>query len=220
MTSDPESSTTSLKKSYTDKNIDASIKTTEDNWKQQIDDIVNNETFPLPRNYNTITPLSSIQFLIPNNSSSTSPSPSLWAVENAVHYMFQVNLDLIENEKAFVLDSISKEIEIYGDLFVIMIKSTIFDRRTNPYLASELLQIIGEIEHPKSHRSRLWLLENCLLNPSKYIRDGAGIGLSNLGDPEAIPFVLKAIENETSSVLISNLRLVLTRLQQTQQCKQ
>jgi hypothetical protein len=77
----------------------------------------------------------------------------------------------------------------------------------------EGLRWLGQIEHPGSYRSRLLLLERSLLSHSKWIRDGASLGLASMRDKHALPYLHKAIDSEKIPELKKDLELVLDALE-------
>jgi hypothetical protein len=88
-------------------------------------------------------------------------------------------------------------VERYSKAAIEALADLILGENVNPEVASEALRWLGQIENPLSHRERRWLLEKSLLSSrSAKIRDGALLGLSFLGDPEAIPYVARAIQQE------------------------
>lgn len=73
----------------------------------------------------------------------------------------------------------------------------------------ELLRQFGLIEHEPSHERRLRVLKDSLKSPGPRIRDAAGLGLSFLDDPSALPALQTAHETETEGWLRDNLKLVI-----------
>jgi hypothetical protein len=90
--------------------------------------------------------------------------------------------------------------------------SVIESRGTTPVIAAEVLKELGRIRNSASHASRLWVLERALNQPSPYIRDGAGLGLSMLADARAIPYLCRAVENEPNPQTRADLQLVIDEL--------
>lgn len=86
--------------------------------------------------------------------------------------------------------------------------------RANPQVISEALRWLGQIRHPVSHRSRLSLLEGNLRSPSRWIRDGAALGLASMKDTHAVPYLREAIRKEQIPDLRDDLELVLDTLEQ------
>lgn len=82
-------------------------------------------------------------------------------------------------------------------------------------VVSEVLRWIGRLNHPSSHRERLWLLMRCLSHFSVQVRDSACLGLASLDDPAAIPAIREAIAREGSSELGEDMKQVLSELEST-----
>lgn len=80
----------------------------------------------------------------------------------------------------------------------------------------EALRLIGAIVDPMTHQLRLWLLAWCLNSVSPLVRDGASLGLSEMNDPSAIPYLQAAIDREQGSALRQDLIQVLEYLQSEQ----
>jgi hypothetical protein len=85
-------------------------------------------------------------------------------------------------------------------------------RRTSPVVAAEILKELGRLRDAASHGARLWILEYALRSTSPITRDGAGLGLARLGDPDALPFVQRAIDEEGVHETRSDLLLVAEEL--------
>lgn len=86
--------------------------------------------------------------------------------------------------------------------------------RTQPIIAAEVLKELGRDRNAASHAGRLWILERALSQSCPFIRDGAGLGLARLGDPSAIPYLLRAAENEPDAQIRADLQLVIDELQE------
>jgi hypothetical protein len=128
----------------------------------------------------------------------------------------QIFEDGIESEFSRGLISIIKE---YGNDAMIVIANLIVTDQVNAEVASEALRWLGHIDHPKTYRYRLWVLERSLYCSSVRIRDGAVLGLSFLNDPHAISYLKRAIERETCKELRRDMEQVLAHLENTQQCR-
>jgi len=90
--------------------------------------------------------------------------------------------------------------------------SVIAAERTTPIIAAEVLKELGGLRNATSHARRRWVLERALRSPWPFTRDGAGLGLARLGDPNAIPALRRAAENEPSAEIRSGLHLVIDEL--------
>lgn len=102
-----------------------------------------------------------------------------------------------------------------GDIAIEAITETITDNDVNTETASESLRWLGLIEDPATHDSRLRLLEQCLNSLSPHIRDGAVLGLSFLDDPNVIPHLVAAVEQEKYVELREDMKQVLDQLECT-----
>jgi hypothetical protein len=84
--------------------------------------------------------------------------------------------------------------------------------RTPPAVSAEILKELGRIRDAASHAARLWVLEHALQSPFPLTRDGAGLGLARLGDPDALRYLERAIQHEPVAELRDDLRLVADEL--------
>jgi hypothetical protein len=84
--------------------------------------------------------------------------------------------------------------------------------RTPPIIAAEILKELGRMRDPASHWDRRWLLERALSVPSPFVKDGAGLGLARLGDPEALRYLRRAIDAEADAQTRTDLQLVVDEL--------
>lgn len=67
---------------------------------------------------------------------------------------------------------------------------------------SEILRVLGDIKHEGSHVARFWLLVHCMLSEEDpWIRSSAAVGLAALGDPLAVPYLLRRAEGESIELL-------------------
>ena len=113
-------------------------------------------------------------------------------------------------------EGLEQVIERFGDGALDEIRELILNEETKSAIAMEALQYIGRSDCKRWRVSRRRVLERCLLESrSAWIRDGAGLGLASLDDPQSIESLEKAIAKETSSVLQNDLRLVLNQLKDT-----
>jgi len=86
--------------------------------------------------------------------------------------------------------------------------------RTNEVMG-EALRWIGRMEHEPTYALRLGMLCECLSSPSMLVRDGAGLGLSSLDDPRALPMLEQTIAAEQSPTLRRDLQQVADQLRET-----
>jgi hypothetical protein len=81
-----------------------------------------------------------------------------------------------------------------------------------PQVVFEALRWLGSIDHTESHKSRLHLLEKSLSSPSRWIRDGAALGLATIKDMHSIPYLQAAVEKEPIAELREDMKAVLNKL--------
>jgi len=103
----------------------------------------------------------------------------------------------------------------YGNDALKVVKDLITEGRINSEIASEALRWFGLMEHPYTYESRLSFLEECLFNPSLYIRDGALLGISFLDDPKALPYLKEAFRLEKCSEFKDEMKVVIEQLEET-----
>lgn len=101
----------------------------------------------------------------------------------------------------------------HSELAILEVARLIVSEKADPRVASEALKWLGRIKHVDSASFRLWLLLRGLTSSSPLVREGAGLGLSFMNEPMAIPFLSQAVERERISELQDDLRLVLEQLQ-------
>lgn len=100
------------------------------------------------------------------------------------------------------------------DALAIMVVSDLIDSQRIKFLqAIELLSFLGKIRHLPTYHHRTWLLVKNLSAVSKYVRDGASLGLLYLENPLTINPLKNAIEKEPSKQLRSNMIQVLNGLE-------
>jgi hypothetical protein len=108
-------------------------------------------------------------------------------------------------------------IDHYGEPAISVIANLILNDKVNPDVADEALRWIGAMSNPITHLARRRLLERCLMQAnSLYIKDGAGIGLASMDDPDAIPVIMAAIAKEKNLEFKRDLQLIHDQLIQTQ----
>jgi len=104
-------------------------------------------------------------------------------------------------------------IESDGALALEIIKNLVGVGSLNNEVLSEALRWIGSMEDEKSHVGRRQLLEESLSSESSKVRDGATIGLSYLGDPQAIGYLKRAAKREQNGMLHDFMLEVIEELQ-------
>ena len=92
----------------------------------------------------------------------------------------------------------------------------VIQRNGNMYEAGEeLLRQLGHSEHSKSHSERLHVLCNFLTHRDSRMRDAAGLGISYMDDPEALPKLRAAFCDEKQEWVRDGFRQVLQQLEKT-----
>lgn len=84
--------------------------------------------------------------------------------------------------------------------------------RTTGSVAAEVLKELGRVRNEASRPLRRFALERALTSSSPTIRDGAGLGLARLSDPDTIPSLGRAIERERDPQTRADLQLVLDEI--------
>jgi len=90
----------------------------------------------------------------------------------------------------------------------------ILTRKATDRVISEALRWLGEVDHPESYLLRLVLLVTCLRDPSRWVRDGAALGLEDMNDRRAIPALRAAVAREPIHELRKDIESVLQRIEQ------
>ena len=113
-------------------------------------------------------------------------------------------------------EGLEQVIERYGSMALDVIERHILNEETASCVAMEALKYIGNTDSNVWRNERRQMLETCLLHSgSVWARDGAGLGLSFLGDPRSISALERAIVQETSQALKRDLKQVLRRLKES-----
>lgn len=146
---------------------------------------------------------------------STEPREADLDVYAKVEMLFSsANGEVFEDgmERAFSRELVSI-VQKYGDRAMEPITHLLIRERVDAEEASEALRWLGRLRHGQTRAYRLWLLERCLLCSSPSVRDGAGLGLASLDDPDAVPYLQRAISRETCDELREDLAQVLAQLE-------
>ena len=113
-------------------------------------------------------------------------------------------------------EALERAIEVMGVPILVEIKRIILNEESSLTVAAETMRYIGNIESPTYRAERRELLETCLLNSRfVWVRDGAGLGLASLDDPQSIPALEIAIAKESNQELKEDLLQVLEQLEET-----
>jgi len=107
----------------------------------------------------------------------------------------------------------------YGPAAIMPIGHMIASERTSDQVKWEALRVLGQVDSPSTHDQRRRILQRTLLDPSRWVRDGAALGLSWMEDPAAIPALEKAIDQEPTEELRRNLTVLLRHLQEMAGCR-
>jgi len=123
------------------------------------------------------------------------------------------NDDLIEDGMRNAVNQRLPELVVkHFDTVIPALISVLETGRTTGTIAAEVLKELGRVRNTASHPMRRWALERALRSPSPVIRDGAGLGLARLSDPDSLPYLRRAIEDERDPQTRADLRLVLNEL--------
>jgi hypothetical protein len=123
------------------------------------------------------------------------------------------NDDLIEDGMRNAVTQRLPELVVkHFDTVIPALISVLETGRTTGAIAAEVLKELGRVRNTASHAMRRWALERALRSPSPIIRDGAGLGLARLSDPDSLPYLRRAIEHEHDPQARADLRLVLDEL--------
>jgi hypothetical protein len=93
----------------------------------------------------------------------------------------------------------------HGDAALDTVSDLIAGDRVAPEAAAEALACLGEMEHKATHEARRRVLERGLKCSSHVARDGAVVGLSDLGDPRSVPALEAAAQREEYRMLRANM---------------
>jgi hypothetical protein len=111
---------------------------------------------------------------------------------------------------------LSKDLEIlvkgFGPDSKDILSRLLEDESISSLVWAEAMRWIGRAEEFMSRSSRLSLLKQALSSDSFVVRDGAALGLASMDDPDAIPFLERAVASETVNELRADMRQVLEQL--------
>lgn len=136
-------------------------------------------------------------------------------VENTVDHLFETAGELyfedgMETDFSRGLASLVKK---YGNLAVGEISYLITYDRVDEEIASEALSCLARIDDASTYGWRLWLFEKNLSSKSPMVRDAAALGLVSMDDAHAIPYIRRAIDQETIPELRRDLQGALKELE-------
>lgn len=149
---------------------------------------------------------------------STTQPEQLEGIEQLIDVLFNeaVDQDFEDGMESEFSRELLSLVRRYGDLAMSEIAYLITWNRANPEVSSEALRWLGRMDHLDTRVYRLWLLEESLGSESAWVRDGAALGLASMGDPHAIPYIEKAIDQEDCVELREDLKQVLKHLEASQ----
>ena len=132
-----------------------------------------------------------------------------------VHSLFQAaaHEDFEFGTESPFIKSLDTCVTQYGTKGVLAIASIILNARAKPRVIAEALRWLGNLTHQPSYLLRLRTLEVCLGSPSRWVRDGASLGLEAMNDPRAIPYLREAVNREQLPELRKDLEAVLRELE-------
>ncbi len=138
--------------------------------------------------------------------------------KNEVDRLFSLAtfIDLEPGTRNGFSEGIELVIERHGGVALDALKDIILNEETASSIAMEALKYVGNTDSIVWHNERRLMLETCLLESSSaWVRDGAGLGLSFLGDVRSISTLEQAIKQETSQALKADLSQILYRLKKS-----
>lgn len=128
-------------------------------------------------------------------------------VNNAKHEVFENG---IESEFS---RNLAKIISSYGQIPLEVIEESWFTSgAVDTEIMMETLRFLGWSKDPATKDYRFKLLVKGLKHPSPLVRDSAGLGLEELGDLAAIPYLERAIQAEPFSSLREDFKRIIEQL--------
>lgn len=103
----------------------------------------------------------------------------------------------------------------FGDACLANLATVALQGEADPDALSHVLRWVGRLPDRESIQGRLLLLIRALEAPSAIVRDGAGLGLVELGSRAAIPALTAAIARETNASLRDDLEQAAAHLLST-----
>lgn len=110
-------------------------------------------------------------------------------------------------------EELQQLIEVHDNAALDAITALIMHDELDEEISWELLQFLGELNHPSTNQYRYWLLKRMLKSGSHWKRDGASLGLDLMDNPEASISIKQAIEKEQIRALRLSMEKVLARLE-------
>ena len=115
-------------------------------------------------------------------------------------------------------DRIHGSVLEYGPVAVAAWERAVLKCRNRNETGEELMRQLGLLRDMRSHASRLRVLVDALARPDARVRDAAGIGLSLLEDPLALPKLRAAYDSETEPWVRDGIALVIDELEEAPLC--
>lgn len=115
-----------------------------------------------------------------------------------------------ESEFVRLLES---EIVEHGATAIQAIARLILTHQVDARVAGEALRWLGRLDYAQSYHLRFNLLTQSLRDPSRWVRDGAVLGLYEMKDRRSIPVLEAAIKTEPIGEMRRDMADVLRRLQ-------
>ena len=120
-------------------------------------------------------------------------------IENLFHSYSNTDFeDGMENE---FIDELLMLIRKFGVVAVHSLAKFINGNISKPQIVFEALRWLGSMSHTESYQSRVSLLELSLSHTSRWVRDGAALGLAAIKDIHSILYLCDAIEKENNKDL-------------------
>ena len=82
----------------------------------------------------------------------------------------------------------------------------------NQVVAADIVRILGQIEHPFSHRDRVYIAECLLFSPSPIARDAGAVALVDLNEKQSVYTLEQAVESEQIPTLKADMQVALHEL--------
>lgn len=152
------------------------------------------------------------------------PSGSAQRIENATSGL----LEIYESSRQVILDALSSQpvdelqdgmtaqlgmrlarsLRDFGGSGLAELTVVVLRGEAHPEALSHAMRWVGRLVDPESFHARLLALVRSLEAPSATVRDGAALGLVELGSPDALPAVTAAIGREPNPALRRDLERV------------
>ena len=115
-------------------------------------------------------------------------------------------------------DRVRESVLEHGPVAVAAWERAVLKCRNRNETGEELMRQLGLLRDARSHSARLRVLVDALARPDATVRDAAGIGLSLLEDPSALPKLRAAYDSETEAWVRDGIALVIDELEEAGSC--